>query len=61
MLRGIILIVVLVVLIKSYNTIKQKVMENVNNDTLATVISVVIILVLLSLTNYVLEKILKIN
>ena len=61
MLRGIILIVVLVVLIKSYNTIKQKVMENVNNDTLATVISVVVILVLLSLSNYVLEKVLKLN
>ena len=61
MLRGILLIVLLVVLIKSYGTIKQKVMENVKNDTLATVISVVVILVLLSLTNYILEKVLKLN
>lgn len=61
MLRGIILIVLLIVLIKSYGTIKQKVMENVKNDILATVISVVVILVLLSLSNYVLEKVLKLN
>lgn len=61
MLRGILLIVLLIILVKSYDGIKQKVMENVKNDTLSTVISVVAILVLLSLANYVLEKVLKLN
>ncbi len=61
MLRGILLVVLIVLLIRSYDDLKRSVQARVGSDALSSAITLISILVLIALGNYILEKVLIVH